>query len=162
MKKHLMRAALLASTLCAGSAMASTANTTFQVSATVNNACSVSANSLAFGTYNPLLSTAITLSGGINLTCTLGSAFQVGLNAGTATGATVTTRQMTNGSNLLNYDLYRDLAHTLNWGNTLNTDTLSGTGTGIPVTYPVYGLLPASQSVPTGTYTDTVTVTVTY
>jgi spore coat protein U-like protein len=146
----------------AGAAHASTASTTFQVSATVNNACSVSANALSFGTYNPLSGLGLTLSGGVNVTCTLGSAFEIGLNAGTATGATVTTRQMASGSNLLSYALYRDVAHTLNWGNTPNTDTLNGTGTGITVTYPVYGSLPASQSVPSGTYTDTITVTVNY
>jgi spore coat protein U-like protein len=160
MKKKLMRLALLASAFGAGPAMASTSSTTFQVTARVNNACSV--NTLAFGTYNPLSGMPVSLSGGINLTCTLGSAFQIGLNAGIATGATVTTRQMLNGADTLNYALYKDIAHTLNWGNTLNTDTLSGTGTGLSTLYPVYGVLPASQSAPTGTYTDTITVTVTY
>ena len=162
MRKRIVTTVLAACILSMGQSQASTSTTTFQVTATVNNACSVSANALSFGTYNPLLSTAVNISGGINLTCTLGTAYQIGLNAGTAAGATVTTRQMMNGTTPLSYELYRDLAHTLNWGNTVNTDTLGGTGTGVQVSYPVYGLLPASQSVPSGTYTDTVTVTVSY
>jgi spore coat protein U-like protein len=141
---------------------AGTASTTFQVSATVNNSCAVSANALSFGTYNPLSTLGLTLSGGVIVTCTVGTPFNIGLNQGTATGATVTTRQMASGSNLLSYALYRDTLHTLNWGQTVGTDTLAGTGTGLAITYPVYGSLPASQSVPTGTYSDTITVTVSY
>jgi spore coat protein U-like protein len=152
----------LCAAFCSLAANASTATTTFQVTATVNNACTVSANNLAFGTYNPLLGTATDLTGGIIVTCTLGSPFNIGLNAGTASGATVTTRKMLSGANTLNYALYRDVAYTQNWGNTVGTDTLSSTGTGLAVTYPVYGVLPASQSVPSGSYADTVTVTVTY
>ena len=160
--KTLFASSLIVLSLSASLAKAATATATFQVSATVNNACSLSASNINFGTYNALLGTPIDTTGGVAVTCTLGTAFQIGLNAGTGTGATVTSRKLTSGSNVMSYGLYRDIANSQNWGNTPNTDTTGGIGTGLPVNYPVYAALPASQSVPSGTYSDTVTVTVTY
>ena len=87
----------------------------------------------------------------------------MGLNAGTTSGATVTTRQMVNGANRLDYGLYQDAAHTTNWGNTPGTDTPAPIIAGLlPASLTVYGLVPAGQIVPLGAYTDTITVTVTY
>jgi len=69
---------------------------------------------------------------------------------------------MTFGSNLLSYSLYEDSGHTTVWGQTIGTNTVTGTGTGLPVTQTVYGQIPAQQAMPVGAYTDTITVTVTY
>ena len=56
----------------------------------------------------------------MTVTCTNTTTFNIGLNAGTATGATVTTRKMTGpASATLNYKLFRDSARTQNWGNTV-------------------------------------------
>ena len=62
----------------------------------------------------------------------------------------------------LAYALYQDSAHTINWGNTVGTDTVSGTGNGSAQTLTVYGEVPAGQSVTPGAYTDTITATITY
>jgi len=47
-------------------------------------------------------------------------------------------------------------------GNTVSTDTVAATGNGASQSYTVYGRVPAQTTPAPGTYTDTVTVTVTY
>jgi spore coat protein U-like protein len=98
----------------------------------------------------------------VTVTCTSGTTYTVGLGPGLATGATVTTRQMQNGTNLLNYGLFSNGTWTTNWGNTLATNWVSGSGTGVAQPLTVYGQIPAGQYVTPGSYTDTIAVTVTY
>ena len=143
--------------------VAATSTTTFTVSADVTADCSVSANNLDFSTYDPTSSNNDDATTTIDITCTSTTPFDIGLNAGTGTGATVTTRILTNGASTLNYSLYQDSSRTTVWGNTPATDTVSSTGTGSAQQFTVYGRLPGSQpaAIP-GTYTDTITVTVTY
>lgn len=149
--------------LAAQPAMAQTATTTFPVTATVLKSCSVSANPLAFGIYNPTSATPLDATTTLSVLCTVGTSFTVGLNAGTAVGATVTTRQMSNGANRLNYGLFQEAGRTTNWGNTAGTNTPPATTAPVtPTTLTVYGRVPASQNVPVGDYTDTITVTVNY
>ncbi len=146
--------------LMATSAHAATATTTFQVTATVQATCLISATNLAFGTYTGVQ---VAQTSTISVTCTNSTTYNVGLNAGTAPGATVTTRKMTGPAGaLLGYALYQDAAHSINWGNTVGTDTEAGTGNGSAQTLTVYGLLAAGQFVTPGAYVDTITATVTY
>jgi len=65
-------------------------------------------------------------------------------------------------SNYVQYELYSDSARSQRWGNTLDIDTVNNTGTGSSQSLTVYGRVPAPQSVPSGDYSDTVTVTITY
>ena len=136
------------------------ATTSFAVSTTVQATCTVSATSLVFGNYvGALLNSTSTISA----TCTNTTPYKIGLNAGTATGATVTNRSMTGpAGSLLHYSLFSDSGHTTNWGNTLGTDTVSKTGTGAVQILTVYGQVPAGQYVTPGNYADTITVTLTY
>ena len=93
----------------------------------------------------------------ISVTCTNSTTYNVGLNAGTATGATVTTRKMTGpGSNVLNYALYSNSGHTTNWGNTVGTNTVAGTGTGLVQTLTVYGQLSSKSERQSGSYAYTI------
>jgi spore coat protein U-like protein len=140
-------------------AIAATATTTFTVTATVQATCLISATSLAFGTYT---GTQVDATSTITVTCTNTTPWNIGLNAGTAPGATVTTRQMLNGAATLNYALFRDAARTLNWGNTVGTDTLAGTGTGVAQPETVFGRVAGSQFPAPGGYADTITATVTF
>jgi spore coat protein U-like protein len=98
----------------------------------------------------------------ITATCTNTTTYTVGLSAGLATGATVTTRKMQNGTYLLNYALYSNSTHATNWGNTAATNWVAGTGTGVAQPLTVYGQIAAGQYVTPGSYTDTITATVTY
>lgn len=144
-------------------ANAVTATTTFPVNATVVKACIVTANPLNFGSYDPTAATNLDGTTTLSVLCTIGTSYTVGLNAGTASGATVTTRKMTNGANTLSYALYQDTGRTTNWGNTPATDTPAATTAPIGATsFTVYGRVPSGQNVPIGAYTDTITVTVNY
>lgn len=153
-------AALLLAGLVPGAAWATTTTTTFTVTATVAATCLVSATNLAFGTYTGAQTDS---TSSINVTCTNSTPYNVGLDAGTATGATVTTRAMTGpGGATLGYALYSDSARTINWGNTVGTDTVSGTGSGSGQVLTVYGRIPAGSLPAPGSYSDTITATVTY
>ncbi len=145
--------------LAPGSANAQ-ATTTFAVGATVAATCTISATAMTFGTYTGVIADATST---ITTTCTNTTPYQIGLNAGTATAATVTARSMTGAGVLLGYGLFSDLAHSINWGNTPGTDTpLPVTGTGGALAVTVYGEVAAGQYVAPGTYADTITATVTY
>jgi spore coat protein U-like protein len=137
-----------------------TVTTTFSVQATVQATCLISAGALNFGIYTGLV---INVASTLTITCTSSTTYNVGLNAGTATGATVTTRKMTGPASAhLNYAMFRDSGRTLNWGNTVGTDTVSATGNGSAQLSNVFGRLAAGQTVAVGAYSDTIIVTVTY
>ncbi len=136
------------------------ATTTFNVTATVLKDCIVSAAALPFGNYTGAV---VNASSTVTVTCTSGTTYTVGLNPGLTTGATVTTRQMgiTQPAGGLNYSLLTTSYTGANWGNTSGS-WVSGTGNGAAQALTVYGVLPAAQYVPPGSYTDTIAVTVTY
>jgi spore coat protein U-like protein len=121
--------------------------------------CGISASDLNFGNYAGKVVNALST---LQVGCSSGTSYHVGLSAGTATGATVTTRQLQNGTALLSYALYSNTGRTTNWGNTAATNWVSGTGTGVVQQLTVYGQLPAGQYVTPGSYTDTITASVTY
>ena len=163
-RRHVIQSALLGLSLAgvavASSASAATVTTTVAVTATVQATCLVSATSLAFGTYAGLQ---VDATSTVSVTCTNTTPYNVGLNAGLATAATVTTRKMTGPTSaVLSYSLFSDTAHTTNWGSTVSTDTLAGVGTGAVQALTIYGRIPASQFVTPGAYTDTITATVTF
>ncbi len=69
------------------------------------------------------------------------------------------------GTHHLEYNLYLDATRLLVWGN-----GASGTGrygpvipvSGVDVTVPIYGRIPAQQAIPVGAYSDTLVMTVTF
>ena len=144
-------------------ASAQTAQTTMDVSATVVEACVVTATNLAFGNYDPTAPNPSDATNSITVICTPGTSFTVGLNAGSTAGATVTSRQMASGGNRLDYGLFQDVARSVNWGNTPGTDTPAAAIAGLtPSILTVYGRVPAQQTVAVGSYSDIVTITVSY
>jgi spore coat protein U-like protein len=139
---------------------AATVTATFTVTANVVTTCNVTANNLNFGNYSGVLVTGTTTLGA---TCSTGTPYTLGLDQGTAPGATVTTRAMSGpGTEHLNFGLFQDAGHSINWGNTPGTDTQSGTGNGTSQSFTVFGQIPASQFIQPGTYSDTITVTLTF
>jgi spore coat protein U-like protein len=159
-KSPLIVATLASLAFVSSPAMAATSTTTFTVSTTIQATCLVSATSLAFGTYTGLVADSAST---VSVTCTNTTPYNIGLNSGTASGATVTARKMAGpNSALLNYSLFTDTSRTLNWGETAGTDTVSGTGNGSAQTLTVYGRIPAGQYLAPGNYSDTITATVTY
>ncbi|MFJ3054706.1 spore coat U domain-containing protein [Herbaspirillum sp. NPDC087042] len=162
-KQNRFVSASIAAIVLASSAPASfaaTATSSLTISASVVASCTVVGSAIAFGAYTQTL---VNQSGSITVLCTNGTTYNVGLDAGTGTGSTVSTRKMSAaGGGTLNYSLYRDAAHTNNWGTTIGTDTVAGTGSGLLQTLTVYGQIPAAQTPLAGAYSDTVTVTLTY
>lgn len=155
---------LLALGLTTTPAFAGSTSANLTVTATVQATCIISPATVAFGTYS---GTQIQNSASsISVTCTNGTTYNVGLGAGTASGATVTTRKMsglTSGNtDTLGYSLFRDDAYKNNWGITVGTDTVPGTGTGNAQTLTVYGQLNGSQYPTADSYSDTVTATITW
>ncbi len=143
------------------SAAPTTVTTTFAVTANVVATCVMSATPMAFGNYTSITPSDSTST--ITVSCSDLTTYNVGLNAGATTGATVTTRQMKGaGAAVLHYTLHSDSARAVNWGNTVGTDTVAGVGTGAPQLLTVYGQVPAGQGPASGAYTDTITATITF
>ncbi|MFZ1097368.1 MAG: spore coat U domain-containing protein [Xanthobacteraceae bacterium] len=144
------------------STQAATTTSTFTVQMTVTSSCVInSASTLNFGNQGVLVANVDNTST-LQVQCTNTTPYNIGLDAGTGTGATVAARKMTNGANTITYSLYSDSGRTTVWGNTVGTNTVSATGTGASQSYTVYGRVPSQTTPAAATYTDTITVTVTY
>jgi spore coat protein U-like protein len=137
--------------------------------------CTVTAGGVAFGAYNPLATTPDDSTGTVTVTCTNTGGgnttviYSVALSTGVS-GA-YSQRYMRSGTPRLNYNLYRDAARTIVWGNgtggtSLITGALTvgpGVGNGTrSATNTVYGRAPALQDAVPGTYADTIVVTLTF
>jgi spore coat protein U-like protein len=134
----------------------------FQVTATVAGTCTLATNTLAFGAYSPS-GAAVTGSTTVAPTCTTSTPWTLAFNAGSTTGGTISQRLMTTGSSTLKYNLYTTAADTTLLGDgTSSSVTLSGTGTGAAQTTTIYGQIPAGQYVAAGSYSDTITATISY
>ncbi len=141
---------------------AASVTSTFTVQMTVTSSCVInSAATLNFGSHGVLVSN-VDGTSTLRVQCTNGTPYNIGLNAGTGSGATVAVRKMTHGSVTINYSLYRDNGRTTVWGNTVGTNTVAGTGNGAAQSYTVYGRVPPQSTPAAATYTDTITVSVTY
>jgi spore coat protein U-like protein len=140
-------------------ASAATATGTFTVTAAVAASCLISATDMSFGVYAGSLTNA---TSSISVTCTNTTPYNVGLDGGTAPGGHPNNRRMRGLGGSLAYSLFRNSARTLIWGQTIGSDTVSGTGNGNTQVLPVYGQIPAGQAVTPGGYLDTITATITY
>ena len=154
--------AFACASLVGPAANAATTTASFGVSITLQKACLInSASAMAFGSNSNSLTSNTDSTSAISVLCTATTPYTIGLDQGTATGATTSTRKMVFGASTVNYSLYSDSARTTNWGNII-ADSVSGIGTGVPVSTTVYGRVPVQAAPAPGTYTDTITVTVTY
>ncbi|NDD75073.1 MAG: spore coat U domain-containing protein [Gammaproteobacteria bacterium] len=155
-------AALMSTQTFAGSTTGALA-----VTGTVTAVCqSLTANALAFGTYDPTAQTR-TATTTFSIECTASTPIAVALNAGSTIGASMAARKMTDGlTNTLTYQLYTDATRSIVWGDgTAGSQTVTGVGIGIgsPLVFTVYGAIPSGQNdVVPGSYSDTITITVTY
>lgn len=143
-------------------AMATDLTTTFQARIVIVNACTaLSANTLDFGSQG-VLSADVDQTSTMSVTCTSGAPYSVKLNAGanpSSAGDVDTRRMKSSGTDYVSYNLYSDSAGGTTWENTTG---VARTGTGSAETITVYGRIPAQTTPAADTYTDTVTVTLTY
>ena len=136
----------------------SPATGTMTVSASVQTSCSVTATPLAFGVYT---GTVVTSTSNITVLCNTDDLVTISLSDSTTSGGAYQMNDVTS-SNSLNYKLFQDSAYTTLWGS--NTTAMAGvsiSGT-ISKSFPVYGQIPSNQNSPAESYTDTITVTVSY
>lgn len=117
-----------------------------------------SAPSVAFGSYSTTDTSPTDSVGTVNITCDKNPNGVAKFSAGSGTFA---QRRMTNGANILNYNLYTTSAMTQVWG-----DGSAGTGTVQFKTtnnaLSVYGRIPAQQNVVPGLYSDSLVVTISF
>ncbi|AOJ87514.1 spore coat protein U [Burkholderia sp. MSMB0856] len=141
-----------------------TATAQFNVTLTIQANCAIAANPLAFGSSG-VLTAAINQQTTVSVTCSNSTPYNIGLDAGSVSGSTVSSRLMAgttsgNTSTTVGYQLYQDSGHTTVWGNTQGTDTVGGTGTGSAQVLNVYGQVPTQATPKPDTYQAAVTATV--
>jgi spore coat protein U-like protein len=142
-------------------AAAATANATLTITATVISACTVTNGTVAFGNYSPVDSANVDQTGTFTVACTKGTGATVGLATGN--NSLAGARRMTNGVEFLTYELYKEAARTNVWANALTgLVTLLPAASNAPQTLTVYGRIAPGQNVAIGSYTDSVSITVTY
>ncbi len=135
---------------------------TFEVSMRIVADCTIAANAIDFGQTQGILNQAVTGTSNINVTCTNTTPYNIGLNAGTGTGSSGTTRYMSGtGANTgtVRFNLFQ-AAGSGQWGNSQGTDTVGGTGNGSQQTLTVYGEIPAQATPAPDAYKSTITATV--
>ena len=146
----------------------------FSRAATTVN-CTVSAGGIAFGIYNPSSAVANASTGTLQVTCN-GSGNGKGkgkitLNVTLSSGlsGSYATRKMFSGVNTLNYNIFWSTAYNQIIGDGSGGSVAGSVGpfrvaagSSNVVTETFYGLIPASQDVAPGNYSDVITVTVTY
>ncbi len=137
------------------------------VTADANPTCTVSASGVAFGNYNPLANANSDSTGSVSVTCT-GSATATYTIAASAGAGTYLARKLVSGSQLLGYNVYTDNTRTTIWGDgSSGTSLISGNivaaSGGTTQSSTLYGRIPsAQQTAKVGSYSDVLTVTVTY
>ena len=146
----------------ASPSFASSVSSTFTTQLTIAAACAInSVATLNFGSQG-VLATNTDQTATLQVQCTNTTVYNIGLDAGTGTGATVAGRKLTSGANTVNYLLYSDSGRTTLWGNTPGTDAVAASATGASQSYTLYGRIPAQSTPAPGSYSDTVTVTIMY
>jgi len=148
-------------------ATAATKTTSFNVTASVADVCVIdSAGDLAFGPYDPSSGAPLDQTSDIVLRCTNGTPYTVDLSKGNA--SSYSPRQMDDGgSNTLDYNLYSDSGHSTIWGDGSGgssdvSDSGDGMASGNEKTHTVYGRIPDQPTAVPASYSDVITVTVTY
>jgi spore coat protein U-like protein len=147
------------------SAAAANVSATLAVGVGVGMRCTIVTAPLPFGNYDPADSTPLDATGAMSLHCsasnfTIRIRMNQGLQPGPGSGNNNPVRQMSDGlGNFLGYNIYRNAARTQVWGGTNPTGVSPPNGPW-PLLIPVYGRIPANQYVQSGSYADTVTVTV--
>lgn len=175
-------AALLAAALAFSvQAGPSPQTTPLTVGATVSSSCQInSAGNLSFGNYDVFSAGSTTGTSTISITCSAGSSLTVALSMGSNSTSFNPRSMKDSGGNTLNYNLYTTSVTTSGCtGGTIWGDGTSPTVTEpnpsipalvsssrfTPVILTVHGCIPSGQDVkggPTETYSDTITVTVSF
>jgi spore coat protein U-like protein len=121
-------------------------------------ACSVSTTGVSFGAYDSFSSTSLDSTGDISVSCDVSTLYSISLNAG---GGSYLARAMAGGGHTLNYNLNTDVTRNPVWGDG-SGGTVILSGSGMTANHLVYGRIPARQNAYVGSYSDIITVTLTF
>jgi spore coat protein U-like protein len=122
--------------------------------------CTLGMASAAFGNYNPLSATPLDTSGTLSYSCNLTAPLPT-IALSTGSSLSFAARTMTSaGGGVLQYDLYLDPVHLVVWGDGADLSTSRFVGVGLLGSVTFYGSIPARQSVPAGSYSDTLVATI--
>lgn len=156
-----------AGSLCLGRDISS-GNTTLTVNLTVANDCTITAPNISFGSA-PVISAFTAVTGQtINLACTKGSAYTVGLSDGQQAVSVGGRRRMISSGNYLAYDIFKG-AGTTRWGSVGSARRASsdaevnpgnGLGTGSQIFNYNAKIYTDQTTPPAGTYLDSVVLDV--
>jgi spore coat protein U-like protein len=144
---------------------------TLAIGASVSDSCTIATSAIDFGDYvGDGTSGKVHGTGGVTATCTLGGAAVITMSQGSnavttpiaSTDASPKRQMAGSSSGYLLYDLYSGGEETTVWGNTTDTGLAFTATAGVNPQQTVYGTVNPSQTVVAGTYSDTVTVTITY
>ena len=135
--------------------------------------CAASGASMSLGAYTGDSSAPTDSIGSFVIRCARdGGPPSVAVTMGigpSATSGTVANRQLRQaaGSDLLGYNLYRDVLRQNVWGQTVGVDTVARTvaipnKSSVDIPFTIYGRIPGLQSVYSGAYADSLLVTFTY
>lgn len=115
-----------------------------------------------FGIYDTLASGNLDTTGNIRVQCRQHTRIpSYTVTIGADSRGSFLPRQMSNGPDRLNYNLYRDSGHSTIWGDgTSGTSLVTAAPARANTSFTVYGRTPLGQDVSIGIYSDVVTVTV--
>jgi spore coat protein U-like protein len=141
---------------------ASSANAEFKVNLTINPDCNIDATDLNFGRHSTLENGA-TATSHLDVTCSHGTPYSVGLNAGNVKDSTLSNRLLKGGAGnaeTVAYQLYQPDNKKV-WGDTDANDRMAAVGSGFSQQYVVNGRIPTGHATPRpDDYSSIVTATV--
>jgi len=161
MRNRMNRWMIAATLLMAPAIFASSANVSFQASATVTPDCRITVTDLSFGQYDPLgqnSSRELNAAAGVSMLCTRDARATIVIDAGQ--NPVGTTRGLASGGQVVSYQLYRDADRTQVWGSGADALQFVSAGVQNPQQFVVYARIPPGQGVASGRYSDGGTATV--
>src|ERR1041384_4384852 len=109
----------------AGPSHAASTTSTFTVQVAITATCTInSASTLDFGTQG-VLAANVDQTSTIQVTCTNTTPYNIGLNAGTGSGATAAVQRMPSGAPTVISSLYSDGGRTGVWDNAVSPDPVA-------------------------------------
>jgi len=166
---------LLSAAGLSASAYAATSVSDMAVTANIGTNCTMSSTDLAFGAYDPIVANAaldLRATSTVSTTCTSGATGVVTMSGGDHVLYCVINdcyRQLANAeeTGFLRYNIYTSASYYVSniWNNDVEemSSVAQVLGSGVSQDLTVYGEIPKNQkNAPAGSYTDTITVTLTY
>ena len=167
LKLAIVSAMLVGSAGFSTAGYADTDTASMNVSTTVDMSCTITAGAMTFASYDPTATVDNDANASITSTCTAGASGNIkisqGLNPHAGSNDNIPIRRMVaagDAASFLDYEVFSNSGRSVVWENGTGVG-YTGTGSAVPLT--VYGSVAAGQtSAVSGSYSDTVTVSINY